>query len=37
VLGGAWKPLTVLQRLDLQHRLARAEFLARTAGLRINP
>jgi uncharacterized protein YcbK (DUF882 family) len=37
VLGGAWKPLTVLQRLDLQRRLARAEFLARAAGLRINP
>src|SRR5215469_3514829 len=30
LLGGAWQPLTVMQRLELQHRLARAEFLART-------
>jgi len=37
LLGGAWQPLTVMQRLELQHRLARAEFLARTIGLRINP
>jgi uncharacterized protein YcbK (DUF882 family) len=35
--GGAWKPLTVLQRLELEHQLARAEFLARTLGLRVNP
>ena len=37
VLGGAWQPLTVVQRLQLQHQLARAEFLARTLGLRPNP
>ena len=37
VLGGAWQPLTVPQRLVLQRQLARAEFLARTTGgLRIN-
>ena len=36
--GGAWQPLTVIQRHSLQRRLARAEFLARTVGgLRINP
>jgi uncharacterized protein YcbK (DUF882 family) len=35
--GGAWQPLTVPQRLQLQHQLARAEFLARTHGLRLNP
>ena len=29
-LGGVWKPLTVPERLELQRRLARAEFLART-------
>ena len=34
LLGGAWQPLTVMQRLELQHQLARAEFLARTIGLR---
>jgi uncharacterized protein YcbK (DUF882 family) len=28
-LGGVWKPLTVPERLELQRRLARAEFLAR--------
>ena len=28
--GGVWKPLTVSERLDLQRRLARAEFLARS-------
>src|SRR5215472_19086570 len=37
LLGGAWQPLTVVQRLQLQHQLARAEFLARTIGLRPNP
>ena len=37
LLGGAWQPLTVVQRLQLQHQLARAEFLARTVGLRPNP
>jgi uncharacterized protein YcbK (DUF882 family) len=36
VLGGPWRPLTVAQRLSLQHQLARAEFLARV-GLRVNP
>jgi uncharacterized protein YcbK (DUF882 family) len=36
-LAGTWKPLTVMQRLQLQHQLARAEFLARTAGLRLSP
>jgi uncharacterized protein YcbK (DUF882 family) len=30
MLGGAWKPLTVTERLGLQRQLARAEFLART-------
>jgi uncharacterized protein YcbK (DUF882 family) len=30
VLGGPWKPLTVTERLGLQRRLARAEFLTRT-------
>jgi uncharacterized protein YcbK (DUF882 family) len=29
-LGGVWKPLTVTERLGLQRRLARAEFLARS-------
>jgi len=28
--AGLWKPLTVPERLELQRRLARAEFLART-------
>jgi uncharacterized protein YcbK (DUF882 family) len=37
LLGGPWRPLTVPQRLTLQRQLARAEFLARTGGLRINP
>jgi len=37
VLGGPWRPLTVPQRLSLQHQLARAEFLARTGRLRLNP
>ena len=36
LLGGPWRPLTVPERLSLQHQLARAEFLARM-GLRINP
>lgn len=35
--GGAWQPLSVMQRLELQHELARAEFLARAIGLRVNP
>jgi uncharacterized protein YcbK (DUF882 family) len=35
--GGAWQPLTVPQRLQLERRLARAEFFARTHGLRLNP
>jgi hypothetical protein len=29
--------LTVTERLGLQHQLARAEFLARTRSLRLNP
>ena len=38
LLGGPWRPLTVAQRrLTLQHQIARAEFLARFVGLRINP
>lgn len=37
LLGGAWQPLTVSQRLDLRRQLARAEFLARTHSLRLNP
>ena len=28
--AGLWKPLTVTERLELQRRLARAEFLVRT-------
>jgi len=36
LLGGPWRPLTVAQRLTLQHQLARAEFLARI-GLRVSP
>lgn len=35
--GGAWQPLTVTQRLSLQHQLARAEFLVRTRSLRLSP
>jgi uncharacterized protein YcbK (DUF882 family) len=35
--GGSWRPLTVTQQLTFQHRLARAEFLARTRGFRLNP
>src|SRR6516164_2904867 len=30
LIGGLWKPLTVTERLELQRRLARAEFLVRT-------
>ena len=30
LIGGQWKPLTVTERLELQRRLARAEFLVRT-------
>jgi uncharacterized protein YcbK (DUF882 family) len=30
LIGGAWKPLTVTERLGLQRQLARAEFLARS-------
>lgn len=37
LLGGAWQPLSVTQRLELQRQLARAEFLARTHNLRLNP
>jgi len=36
LLGEAWRPLTVALRLTLQHQLARAEFLARTGGFRLN-
>src|ERR1700747_237811 len=35
--GGAWQPLTVTERLGLQRQLARAEFIARTRSLRLNP
>jgi len=35
--GGSWQPLTVNERLGLQRQLARAEFLARTRSLRLNP
>ena len=35
-LGGSWRPLPVAERLTLQDRLARAEFLARI-GLRVTP
>src|SRR5713226_4185675 len=31
-LGGPWRPLPVEERLASQHRLARAEFLARSGG-----
>jgi uncharacterized protein YcbK (DUF882 family) len=38
LLGGPSRPLTMAQRqLTLQHELARAEFLARFVGLRVNP
>jgi uncharacterized protein YcbK (DUF882 family) len=33
LIGGPWKPLTVTERLGLQRRLARAEFLARSRGI----
>jgi hypothetical protein len=36
-LAGPWRPLPVAWRLTLQHQIARAEFLARFVGLRINP
>ena len=36
-LGGPWRSLPVAQRLTFQHRLARAEFLVRTGGFRLNP
>jgi len=36
LLSGPWRPLTMAQRLTLQHQLARAEFLARI-GLRVSP
>jgi len=35
--GGSSGSLTVTQRLKFQHQLARAEFLARTRGFRLNP
>jgi hypothetical protein len=34
--GGPRRPLTVAQRLTLEHQLARVEFLARI-GLRVSP
>jgi uncharacterized protein YcbK (DUF882 family) len=37
VLGGPWKPLSVVQRHSLQQQLARAEFLARSGRLRLSP
>ncbi len=37
LLGGPWRPLSEAQRFTLQHRLARAEFLARNGILRLNP
>ncbi len=37
LLGGPWQPLTVPERLVLQRQLARAEFIARTGSLRLNP
>jgi uncharacterized protein YcbK (DUF882 family) len=37
LIGGPWQPLTVTERLGLQHQLARAEFLARTRTLRLSP
>jgi uncharacterized protein YcbK (DUF882 family) len=37
LLGGPWQPLSDSHRFTLQHRLARAEFLARSGGLRLNP
>ena len=36
LLGGPWRPLPAAQQLTLQHRLARAEFLARSGGFRLN-
>jgi hypothetical protein len=35
--GRSRRPLTVTQQLASQHQLARAEFLARTRGFRLNP
>jgi uncharacterized protein YcbK (DUF882 family) len=37
LLGGSWRPLSEAQQVTLQHRLARAEFLVRSGGLRLNP
>jgi hypothetical protein len=37
LIGGPWRPLTVASRLRFQHQLARAEFLVRTGGFRLNP
>lgn len=37
LLGRSWRPLSVTQQLTFQHQLARAEFLARTRGFRLNP
>lgn len=37
LIGGPWQPLSVAERHTLQRQLARAEFLARTGGLRFNP
>jgi hypothetical protein len=37
LLGGPWRPLPVAERLTLERRLARAEFLARSGGFRLNP
>jgi uncharacterized protein YcbK (DUF882 family) len=37
LLDGPWRPLPMAQQLTLQHRLARAEFLAHSGGLRLNP
>ncbi len=36
LLGGPWRPLSVQQRLSLQRQLARAEFVARGGGIRLN-
>jgi len=37
LLGRSWRPLSVTQQLTFQHQLARAEFLTRTRGFRLNP
>jgi hypothetical protein len=37
LLGRSWRPLRATQQFTFQHQLARAEFLGRTRGFRLNP